>query len=125
MRWSLPVIISLSLVAPGKAAAPPSEPARVKCAVKRPHWASARDPASNLPTNILTIHAGGAAPTWNGDPVLPQQILEYLKLIKTMQPTFMLLVTHPNASCAEILRYRGLIEHHLGCSPGRCGEVNL
>ena len=90
-------------------------------------WATSRDQSRIV--NTLTLHPsiGGTLPaTWNGTPVQPEHVREYLNLFPSMRkpaPT-LLLVVSPQADCSQVQMYRKMVEDVLDCGGGQCVEVS-
>jgi hypothetical protein len=65
-------------------------------------------------------------PTWNGSPVTPDQVREYLHVTTMMVPRpVFLLVISPSADCREVQLFRRIASEVLNCGPGECVEVSL
>ena len=121
------------------------------CGPIPPGWQSARDDLSR-PVNVLilydkppepypTIRIVNGKPTqpqpttpeppqlpsWNGAPVTPEQVREYLGVTTKMTPPgpVFLLTVFPHADCTEVEQYRRMVKEILGCSAGECAEVDL
>jgi hypothetical protein len=95
-------------------------------------WGTTR-PDATIIKNTVTIPARSgparavqASPTWNGSPVTPQQVREYVELTKSIPPVpTLLLVVSPAADCAEINMFRQMVNEILDCELGQCVEVSL
>jgi hypothetical protein len=121
------------------------------CGPILPGWQSARDDLSR-PVNVLFLYDKPPAayptvriingkptepqpatpeppkpPSWNGSPVTPEQVREYVSVTTQMTPPgpVFLLTVSPNADCTEVEQYRHMVKEILGCSAGECVEVDL
>lgn len=66
-------------------------------------------------------------PSWNGSPVTPEQVREYVTITTQMTPPgpVFLLTVSPKSDCSEVDQYRRMVKQILGCSAGECVEVDL
>ena len=72
----------------------------------------------------------GSHITWNGDPVNPQQLREYLSVAKTFNPApFTVFDPTGSPGCEEATRLRDEINAAVGCQAdnigGGCGQGSL
>ena len=89
-------------------------------------WATQRDQSRIVNTFTLHPSIGGTLPaTWNGTPVQPEHVREYLNLFPGMKPApTLLLVVSPQADCSQVRLYRQMVEDVLDCGGGQCVEVS-
>lgn len=119
MRPALTFFVLLSALASIAAA----QGART-CGVLAPGWAATRSDRARA-VNSLAIDGSQDKPTWNGAPVTPDDVREYLNLTSQMspQPVFVLVVG-PHADCSEVAVYRRMATDILKCGNGLCVEIN-
>ena len=121
------------------------------CGPILPGWQSARDDLSR-PVNVLILYdkpppayptvriingkptepqpttpEPPKPPSWNGSPVTPEQVREYVSVTTQMTPPgpVFLLAVSPHADCTEVEQYRHVVQDILACSAGECVEVDL
>jgi len=87
-------------------------------------WVQTRIDRST-PVNSLAIDGFQDKPTWNGTPVTPDEVRQYLTVTSQMspQPVFVLIVG-PHADCSEVAVYRRMASNILKCGHGLCVEIN-
>src|ERR1041385_774548 len=101
MRWILTVL----LLAWSCASSVEAEDA-LTCGPIARGWVQTRADRSR-PANSLSIDGSLDRPTWNGAPVTPGEVRQYLSVTARMSPRpVFLLIVGPHADCGEVAAYR-------------------
>ena len=116
--------ISLTLITPAFADPAPT------CGSPPTGWETLRPDRSQV-VNTIILHQKAShphprvfLPTWNGAPVTPEQVREYVRLTVQMKPTpTLLLVVSPFADCEQVALFRQIIDETLNCETDQCIEV--
>ena len=112
---------SLAIAALTPAAA--SAPRSATCGSPPAGWKTSQ-PDKTQVVNTVAIQKGTVL-TWNGAPVTPKQLREYVQIIDTLKPSpTLLLIVSPSADCGRVRRLRQMIQETLECESGQCVEVS-
>ena len=93
------------------------------CPNERTGWQRPSDGRLGLTvTNVVRVRTEGRL-LWNGAEVTKEKLLEYLSLMRRMNPTPLTILTaDETASCRLVEEVRNEMEQRIGCKNGRCGE---
>lgn len=111
-------LFAIATLTPAAASAPRS----TTCGSPPAGWKTSQ-PGDTQVVNTVAIQKGTVL-TWNGAPVTPKQLREYVQIIDTLKPSpTLLLIVSPSADCGGVRRLRQMIKETLGCERGQCVEV--
>lgn len=115
----LPVLAICTL-----APAAPLKPGQATCGSPPSGWQTTQSDSTRV-FNTVGVHGEGdrVRLSWNGAPVTPEQVREYVKITKELNPSpTLILSVAPSAECGEVRRLRQMIDQTLACEDGQCVE---
>jgi hypothetical protein len=96
------------------------------CGGPLPNWSALPVVPPNSqarPRNVVEVKADGKL-LWNGEPVLEEQVREYVALVAEISGTLTVLRVRHGANCADVKSLRQMIDSRLKCDAESCGEFD-